>query len=112
MEKCKCGFAIHIPKFCPECGEPIIKPEPPKPPVPQNVEFIPVEFPDVLTATLISEHLHLSKSCVYHLFNLKTSAGGIPSFKVGKSPRVRREDYLAWLETRPTNINTKTFERS
>lgn len=70
-------FCCSYPEiFFPECGEPIIKPEPPKSPIPQNIEFIPFEFPDILTAKHISEH------------------------------------YLEWLESRPNNNNTKTFDRS
>ena len=56
------------------------------------------EFPDVLTAAHISEHLHLTVQQVYNLFRLSPSKGGIPSFAIGKSKRAMRDDYLNWLK--------------
>lgn len=55
------------------------------------------EFPDILTAKHISNHLHLSKVRVYELFRLSGPAGGIKSFDIGRSKRVVKQDYLDWL---------------
>lgn len=65
---------------------------------PQTITF--GEFPDILTAKHISEHLHLSKVRVYELLRLAPCAGGIKSFGIGRSKRVAKQDYLDWLEVR------------
>lgn len=61
------------------------------------------DLPEILTAKDIRRHLQASRSFAYHLMSISTAAGGIPSFKIGSSPRTYREDYLAWLASRPTN---------
>lgn len=66
--------------------------------VPQTITF--EEFPDILTAKHISNHLHLSKVRVYELFRLSVTAGGIKSFDIGRSKRVVKQDYLDWLSDR------------
>lgn len=58
------------------------------------------EFPDVLTARMISEHLHLTVQQVYNLFRLSPAAGGIPSFSIGRSKRARKVDYIKWFNER------------
>lgn len=58
------------------------------------------ELPEVLTAKHIAEHLHISKARVYELLRLSPSAGGIPSFKFGKSCRATKEKYLKWIKSR------------
>jgi hypothetical protein len=54
-------------------------------------------FPDILTAKMIAEHLHISQRQVYNLLALSPTAGGIPSLSFGKLKRVRRSDYEIWL---------------
>lgn len=61
------------------------------------------EMPEVLTAKMIAEHLHLTNTRIYELMSISTDAGGIPSFRVGRSPRVHRDKYLAWVASRETN---------
>jgi len=56
------------------------------------------ELPDILTAKHISAYLSLSKHRVYELLRINPSAGGIPSFNIGKSVRTKRNDFLNWLE--------------
>jgi hypothetical protein len=58
------------------------------------------EFPDILTAKMISEHLHLTPQQIYNLFRLSPAAGGIPSFSIGKSRRARKSEYVKWLDGR------------
>jgi DNA-binding XRE family transcriptional regulator len=54
-------------------------------------------MPDILTAKMIAEHLHLSVEQVYNLFKLSPVAGGIPSFSIGRSKRARKSEYVKWL---------------
>ncbi|MBP2641889.1 MAG: helix-turn-helix protein [Firmicutes bacterium] len=54
-------------------------------------------MPDVLTAKMIGRHLHLSLRRVYELLDLAISAGGIPSFRIGRSKRVMKEEYRSWI---------------
>jgi len=58
------------------------------------------ELPEVLTAEHISDHLHLTKQCIYDLMMLSPSIGGIPSFKIGRSRRAYKSDYVVWLEAK------------
>ena len=54
-------------------------------------------MPEVLTAKNITEHLQLTKATIYTLMSKKD---GIPSFRVGNSPRVFKKDYIKWLNER------------
>lgn len=55
---------------------------------------------EVLTAEPIANYLHISRKTVYRLMATSPQAGGIPSFNVGSSKRVLREDFVAWLNSR------------
>lgn len=57
-----------------------------------------VNLPDILTAADVAKYLRLSRRRVYELFDLTPKLGGIPNFNIGLSRRVRREDFLAWIE--------------
>lgn len=58
------------------------------------------EFPDILTAKHIADHLHVSKLRVYELLQLSPAVGGIKIFSFGRSVRARKEDYALWLAKR------------
>jgi Predicted metal-binding protein len=121
--KCECGCEIKVPKFCSECGRPIQLKQ-----VCEHESKLPnqaqgkvagqyledatatnmlEEFPDSLTAKNISEHLQVTDAQVYKLMQKGVSIGGIPNFTIGKSRRTRKEDYIAWLASRPTNSRLK-----
>lgn len=57
-------------------------------------------MPDILTANDIAGYLHLSRRRVYELFQLNVKAGGIPNFDIGYSKRVRKKDFIIWIEDR------------
>ena len=54
--------------------------------------------PDILTAALIAGYLKLSPRRVYELMDIAPEAGGIPSFRIGKSKRVFKGDFENWLD--------------
>lgn len=55
-------------------------------------------LPEILTAQDIADYLRISRRRVYELFQLQPGAGGIPNFSVGRSKRVVREDFGAWID--------------
>jgi hypothetical protein len=55
------------------------------------------DLPDTLTAKMIAKHLQVSQRHAYNLMQLSPAVGGIPSFQIGKSRRVSKENYLRWL---------------
>lgn len=54
---------------------------------------------DVLTVPQLAELLHVSKPVAYDLVN----AEGFPSFKVGKSIRIYKNDLQDWIATQTTS---------
>jgi excisionase family DNA binding protein len=58
------------------------------------------DLPEVLTAQHIAEYLTISRRRVYELFQMPEAAGGIPNFDIGYSKRVRKTDFLKWIESR------------
>ena len=52
-----------------------------------------METSDILTIPEVAEYLKLSKSKVYKM----VQRGDIPSFKIGKSVRLRRTDVIDWM---------------
>lgn len=58
-------------------------------------------LPPILTPQHIADYLSISRFTVYELMRLPAPEG-IPNFKPGgdkgRSRRVRREDFLGWLE--------------
>ncbi|GMB00085.1 hypothetical protein PIPA1_28840 [Pelosinus sp. IPA-1] len=57
-------------------------------------------LPDILTAQHIADYLHISRKRVYELFQLNPKVGGIPNFSIGTSKRVKKLDFINWLEVR------------
>ncbi|WP_078382366.1 helix-turn-helix domain-containing protein [Sutcliffiella halmapala] len=57
-------------------------------------------LPDTLTAQHISDFLGISRRRVYELFNMTEFAGGIPSFNIGNTKRVDKEDFKKWIQSR------------
>jgi len=58
------------------------------------------ELPEILTAQHIATYLCISRRRVYELFQLNPKYGGIPSFDIGFSKRVGKDDFIAWIESR------------
>ena len=58
------------------------------------------QLPDILTAQNIADYLGISRRRVYELFQMTPEHGGIPNFDIGMSKRVRKEDFLRWIERR------------
>lgn len=58
------------------------------------------ELPENLTAKHIAGHLQITPRCAYNLMNQSKESGGIPSFKIGKPVRAKKEDYVAWFNNR------------
>jgi len=56
------------------------------------------QLPDILTAQNIADYLGISRRRVYELFQMTPEHGGIPNFDIGFSKRVRKEDFLLWIE--------------
>lgn len=56
------------------------------------------EMPDILTAQNIADYLGISRRRVYELFQLKPELGGIPNFDIGFSKRVRKIDFVRWID--------------
>jgi len=58
------------------------------------------QLPDILTAQNIADYLGISRRRVYELFQMAPEYGGIPNFDIGFSKRVRKEDFLRWIESK------------
>ena len=56
------------------------------------------KLPDILTAKHIASYLQVSRRRVYELMQMKPEAGGIPSFNIGGSKRVDKQDLVGWIE--------------
>lgn len=56
------------------------------------------EMPEILTAQNIADYLGISRKRVYELFQIKPEHGGIPNFDIGYSRRVRKKDFVAWID--------------
>jgi len=57
-------------------------------------------LPHILTAQEIADFLRIGRKRVYELLDLSPDHGGIPSFNVGRSRRVEREEFRRWLDRR------------
>lgn len=57
-------------------------------------------LPDILTAAHIAKYMHFSGRRVYELMDLSPDFGGIRSFRIGRSRRVEKADFIAWLKNR------------
>lgn len=52
------------------------------------------KLPDILTAGDIQYYLNISRAKAYKLFN----EDGFPTLNIGGNKRVKRDDFLVWLE--------------
>ena len=60
------------------------------------------EIPQFLTAKFIQDYLSVSKSKVYRMFD----TGELPAINIGRSRRVKREDFIKWLDdNEPKEVN-------
>jgi excisionase family DNA binding protein len=60
-------------------------------------------LPDTLTAQHICNILGISKRRIYELFEVHVEHGGIPTFRIGASIRVGKEEFIQWHEGRKYN---------
>ena len=58
------------------------------------------DVPEIITPTQIACLLQISRRRVYELIQLNPRFGGIPSFDIGGSRRVRKEAFQQWLTNR------------
>jgi excisionase family DNA binding protein len=63
------------------------------------------EMPEILTAQHIATYLKISRRRVYELLQLKPEYGGIPSFDIGASKRVDKNDFFQWIEAQKRRKN-------
>jgi excisionase family DNA binding protein len=67
-------------------------------------KHIPWEsLPDSLTAHQACEILEISRRRVYELFKIYVNHGGIPTFQIGASIRVDKNDLKQWYDRRKGN---------
>lgn len=57
-------------------------------------------LPDIITAQHIADYLTISRRRVYELLILNPTHGGIPNFDIGASKRVKKADFIRWIEER------------
>jgi len=57
-------------------------------------------LPEILTAEHMAKYLGMSRRVIYDLMKTKPEGGGIPSFNIGYSKRVRKSDFIHWIDTR------------
>lgn len=58
------------------------------------------DLPDIITADILANFLHLSKRRVYELMDINPEYGGIPKVQIGRSKRVFKPDFIKWLDQR------------
>lgn len=63
------------------------------------------DMPEMLTAQHIASYLGISRQRVYELFQLHVEFGGIPSFDIGYSKRVDKQDFIRWIDSRKRDKN-------
>lgn len=61
------------------------------------------EMPEILTAQHMSDYLQLSRRRIYELIQTTPTAGGIPSFAIGGSKRVKKESFKNWIDVQEKN---------
>ena len=55
---------------------------------------------DILTAQDIADYLGISRRRVYELFQASPEHGGIPNFDIGFTKRVRKSDFINWIDSK------------
>lgn len=56
------------------------------------------DLPDVCTPQIAADYLGISRGRIYEYCQLSPEANGIPSYTVGGSRKIDREDLLNWKE--------------
>jgi excisionase family DNA binding protein len=56
------------------------------------------ELPEVLTPQHCADYLRISRRRVYEFCQLTPEAGGIPSWRIGASWKIDKEDLIRWKE--------------
>ena len=60
------------------------------------------DMPEIITAQHIATYLQISRRRVYELLQLSVLAGGIPNFNIGETKRIKKADFMAWIEQQKT----------
>ncbi|MDQ0878970.1 hypothetical protein QFZ77_007629 [Paenibacillus sp. V4I3] len=55
---------------------------------------------EILTAQMIADHQQQSRRKAYELMATPPEHRGIPCYNIGATKRVRKVDYLRWMEKR------------
>lgn len=58
------------------------------------------ELPDILTPQQAADYLGIARRRVYELCQLNPTKGGMPSFTVGASRKIKKSNLIDWIETR------------
>lgn len=61
------------------------------------------ELPDVCSPQIAADFLGLSRDTIYELCQLSMQCGGIPSYTIGASRKIDREDLLIWKKNLKEN---------
>lgn len=56
------------------------------------------ELPDVCTPQICADYLGISRGRVYELCSISPEVNGIPSYHIGGSRKIDKEDLLRWIE--------------
>lgn len=56
------------------------------------------KLPEIITAAHIAKYLQISRTRVYEMCQWKESAGGLISFRIGATIRVKKVDFIKWLD--------------
>ncbi|MDB5055001.1 MAG: hypothetical protein JWM44_3051 [Bacilli bacterium] len=57
------------------------------------------DLPDVLTPQIIADYMGISRRRVYEYCLLPKELGGLPSYTIGASRKVDKEDLIVWKDS-------------
>ena len=117
--KCKCGFEIHIPKFCPECGAEISKNSKPESGnkmatnIHENITTEePPELINDLPPMLTVQEFAKSKNVSKPIIDTWIYRHGLPVVQIGRRVYIEETDYLAWVAEHRKVVDEKPKEKS
>lgn len=58
------------------------------------------DFPDTLTPQQVADYLGISRRRIYEFCQLNPTDGGLLSFTVGKSRKIKKDSLIDWIEMR------------
>ncbi|WP_010278905.1 helix-turn-helix domain-containing protein [Paenibacillus senegalensis] len=65
------------------------------------------DLPDVCTPQIAADFLGISRSRIYEYCQLSPEANGIPSYTIGGSRKIDKQDLLQWKEAQKKAAQTK-----